>query len=50
MVKVTGDYTALYQREEPTPSGGPVTTYIKTFKLNDDVPLEGEVEAEVRRL
>ena len=43
MKKFTGEYTTLYQREDPTPPGRPVTTYVKPFRVNEDVPLEAEV-------
>ena len=45
MVMITGDYSKLYLQEEPTPPEILVTTHIKTFKVNDNVLLEGGVEA-----
>ena len=50
MVKVTGDYFELYQREDPTLPGRPVTTHVTPFRVNDDIPLDAEVEAAVRQL
>ena len=41
MYKVTGDYTEMYQREEPTPPGRVVPTHVKPFGVNGGVKLEG---------
>ena len=39
MDKDTGDYSAVYWWEEPTPPGITVTAYVKPFKVNYDFPL-----------
>ena len=48
MSKVMGDYAALYWKEDPTPPGKSVPTHVTPFRVNDNVPLEAEVEAAVR--
>ena len=51
MVKVTGDYSALYRRGKLTlPPGRLVPTHVTPFRVNSDVPLEEGVEAGVRRI
>ena len=50
MVKVAKDYGTLYQREYPYHPGRLLTTQIDLFHINNDVPSEAEVEAEVRQL
>ena len=50
MAKVTGDYAKIYQQGDPIPPGMPVPTHFTPSRVNDDIPLEAEVEASVRRL
>ena len=50
MEKVGGDFQNFYQREEPHPPGLPLATHTDLAKVNDDIPLEAEVEAAVSRL
>ena len=49
-VKGQGGLQTLYQREEPHPPGLPLATHVNPSKVNDEIPLEAEVEAVVRRL
>ena len=48
--KVSGDYAALYQREEPSPTRRPVPIHVVSFQIDDRVLTEAEVEAAVRLL
>ena len=48
--KVMGDYSTLYQRQEPTHTGRPVPTHVMKFRINNDIPREADVEAEVPHL
>ena len=41
--KVYRDYAALYQQEEPSPPGRPVTIHIAPFQIEDGVPTWVEV-------
>ena len=50
MEKVRRDFQILYQREDPQSPGLPLETYVDPAKVNDEIPSEAEVEAEVRRL
>ena len=50
MEKVRGDFHTLYQREEPHPPGLHLAIHVDPAKAKDDIPLEAEVEAAVRRL
>ena len=50
MAKVTRDYAELYWRGKPTPRGRSLTTHVKLFEVNDNFPLEGEVEVMVQQL
>ena len=50
MDKVRGDFQTLYQSEDTTPPGLILETHVGQAKVNDEIPLEAEVEAEVRRL
>ena len=50
MAKVTKDYVTLYQKEDPDPPGRPLATHVEPFQINDEVPSEAEVDAEVRLL
>ena len=40
----------MYHREEPPPLGRTVPTHVKPFGVNNDVPLEGGLEADVKQL
>ena len=48
--KVSWDYSALYQWEDPSPPGRPVPTHVSPFKIDNGVSIEAEVEAEVPQL
>ena len=50
MEKVRGILHTLYQREDPNPPGLPVETHVDPVKVNEKIPSEAEVEAEVRCL
>ena len=50
MEKVRGDLQTLYQREEPHLPGLTLATHVKPDEVNNDIPLEAEVETAVRRL
>ena len=53
MDKVTGDYVAMYWRKEPPHPPLPrrlVPTQVTPFRVNGNVPSEGEVEAEVQHI
>ena len=45
-----GDFQNLYKWEEPPPPGLNMETHIEPAKVNENVSLETEVEAAVRRL
>ena len=48
--KVSGDNTALYQREKLSPLGRPVPTHVYPLQIDDGVSTEAEVDAAVYRL
>ena len=50
MEKVRGDFQTLSQREEPNPPIPPLEIHAEPARVNDEIPLEAEVEEEVRRL
>ena len=50
MEKVRGDFHNLYQRDEPQPSGLPLSTHADHANLNNKVTSESEVESGVIRL
>ena len=50
MEKVRGIFHTLYKREDPHPPGLTVETHVDPAKVNDKIPSEAEVEAEVRCL
>ena len=47
MEKFRGDFQTLYQMKEPHPHGMPLETHVDPSKVNDEIPLEAEAEAEV---
>ena len=47
MEKVSEDFQNLYQMEEAQPPSLPLETHINPDRVNDDIPSEAEVEAEV---
>ena len=50
MEKVRGDFQTLYQREETHPPGLLLATHVNLDKVNEEIPSEEEVEAEVLRI
>ena len=42
---ISGDYAALYQREDPYPPGRSFFTHVAPFQIDDKIPTEAEVEA-----
>ena len=50
MDKVRKDLQTLYQREERHPPGMPLATHMYPAKVNDEIPLDAELEEMVRRL
>ena len=50
MEKFRGDFQTLYQKEETHTPGLPLTTHVKPVNMNNNIPLEAEVEAAVCRL
>ena len=47
MEKGRGDSHNIYQREEPDPPGLNLTTHVEPVQVNDETPLELELEAAV---
>ena len=43
--KVRGDFQNLYKREDLHPPGLPLATHVDPSQVNDDTPLEAEVES-----
>ena len=50
MWKFRGDFQNLYQMEGPHPPGLLLATHVGSYKVNEEVPSEAELEAAVRRL
>ena len=46
-MNVSGDYAALYQREDLPPPGSPSPTHVYPLQIKNRVPTEAGVEAEV---
>ena len=44
------DYSDLYQREDPPPLERPYQLMSPIFKIDDETPTKGDIEAEVRRM
>ena len=45
-----GDYSELYQKEDPCPPVWTVPTHVIPFDIDDEKITEGEIEAAVIRL
>ena len=43
--KLSKDYTALYQQEDPYPPGWTISTHVAPFQIKYGVPMEAQVEA-----
>ena len=50
MEKFRGDFQTLYQKEDPHLHGLPLDTNVEPEKVNNGIPSELEVEAEVQHL
>ena len=46
--KVSGEYAIIYQLEDPSLLGSPISTHISPFQIENEVPSEVEVKASVR--
>ena len=46
--KVLGDYAALYQQEDTTPTGRPVLTHFNPFNINYENTIEGDIKAAIK--